>query len=326
MSSTESDTTDNTAETPRKGKGKGKEVIEKHEENLPPRNFPGTGPGFLVNGKFHCHCEGNPRANCLTVKTVSKNTYGKKCKYLSGPIDLATEFLIDPLDWKCPNNNHNNTSNNKCSFYLWDDDVAEAKEWHAKYGPPPPEPKTPVSNRKKMAVGRSPETPWTKAKAKGKRKAVEVSDGEEEPANDAPLEVSSSDGEEVQEIDNPFKVAKATEVSTPFNERLRNAGLPTPDTGRRPAEAGPAPKLDDAIMFNCVNEKKSDLATKVMNILRKENIMLKEGTELSIRHEIEMEMAVCDTRVRVGEETISKLKNRLDFFEGAFDEPVELSD
>jgi len=177
-----------------------------------------------------------------------------------------------------------------------------------------------------VSASKSPETPWTKAKAKGKRKAVEVSDGEEESANNGLLEVSASDGEEVQEIENPFKIAKATEVSTPFNERLRNAGLPTPDTGKRPAEAGPAPKLNDAIMFTCVNDKKSDLATKVIDILRRESIILREGTELSIRHEIEMEMALCDTRIRVGEETISKLKKRLDVFEGAFDEPVELSD
>jgi hypothetical protein len=315
MSSTESDTPDNTADVIKKDKGKGKETIESDEENLPVRNFPGSGPGFLRDGKFLCHCEGNPRAKCLTVRDVSKDNYGRKCEYslLHLIQQLNSDYVID---WKCPNFD--------CNFYLWDDDVAEAKAWHEKYGPPPPEPKTPASNRKKMALGKSPETPWTKSKPK--RKAVEVSDGEEEPANDAPVEVSSSDGEGVQEIDNPFKVAKATEVSTPFNERLRNAGLPTPDTDKRTTEAGPAPKLDDAIMFNCVNEKKSDLATKVIDILRKENIILKEGTELSIRHDIEMEMAICDTRVRVGEETISKLKKRLDVFEGAFDEPVELSD
>jgi len=79
MSSTESES-ESLPDTTKKDKGKGKETAENHEENLPVRTFPGSGPGFLVNGKFHCHCEGNPKAICLTVKTVSKDTHGRKCK------------------------------------------------------------------------------------------------------------------------------------------------------------------------------------------------------------------------------------------------------
>ena len=81
MSSTESGS-ESLPDTTKNDKGKGKETAENHEESLPVRNFPGSGLGFLVNGKFHCHCEGNPKAKCLTVRTVSKDTHGKKCKFV----------------------------------------------------------------------------------------------------------------------------------------------------------------------------------------------------------------------------------------------------
>ena len=57
-----------------KGKGKQKEIDE--EASLQTKSWLGR----LHDGKWFCECD--RKANCLTVKDVSKRTYGDKCTFI----------------------------------------------------------------------------------------------------------------------------------------------------------------------------------------------------------------------------------------------------
>jgi len=58
-----------------KGKGKEKEIEEETSDH--PRSWGGR----LHDGKWFCDCD--RKANCLTVKDVSKRTYGDRCMFIS---------------------------------------------------------------------------------------------------------------------------------------------------------------------------------------------------------------------------------------------------
>ncbi len=220
-----------------------------------------------------------------------------------------------------------------------------------KYGPPPLAPETPKSNEKSaedIALPKSLRTPWTIAKRKPV--SIEVSDEDENggPSN------RSSDGDELPEfedIDSPSrKMPKITRFSTPgktFGEGTKNAAasLPTPDTGnqlvgvatssrsRLPNRTSPPPQLEHAIILN--NERESNLTAAVIKLIRSEGIEMKESTEIQIRHEIDMELRLNETKERSYKGTISKLSARLDQLENMVrllggdvgaDDAVELSE
>jgi len=207
----------------------------------------------------------------------------------------------------------------------------------AENGPPPPEPKTPKSNEKGPEdPPKSRETPWTLSVSK-KRKAVsrEVSDDED----GGPSNIDREESPDVEVIESPSKkVAKVAEVSTPGETsrgNMQNAAgsLPTPDTGSRSQpsdETLPPRQLEHAIILN--DERKSDLASAILRLLRSEGVELNSSIEIMIRHEINTEMELNEVKMRGKEDTISDLKKRLDKMEnmvhhlGGMDDAVELSD
>lgn len=192
------------------------------------------------------------------------------------------------------------------------------------------------------------ETPWTLSKRKPVSREVSDEDENGGPSN------RNDDGDELQEfedIDTPSKkAAKVARFSTPgqtSRDGLKNAAesLPTPDTGeqavdpaknsslRRSNGTSPPPQLEHAIILN--NERRSDLTTAVIRLIRSENIELKESTEIQIRHEIDMELKLNQTKERSYKGTISKLSARLDQLENmvrllggdvGVDDTIELSD
>jgi hypothetical protein len=183
------------------------------------------------------------------------------------------------------------------------------------------------------------ENPWTLSK---KRKPVsrEVSDEDENggPSN-RKSDRDESPGFEV--IDSPCKkVAKAAEVSTPgqtARDTVQNAAdsLPTPDTsfkGRLLQETLPAPRLEDAI--NLDGERRSNLTSAVLRLLREEGIVLSSSIEIMIAHEIDTELEVNEAKVRGYEKTVLTLRKKLNEMDNVIqqlgvvgvDDPMELSD
>jgi len=58
-------------------KGKGKQTEMEEEPSLQTKSWP---LGTVRDGKWFCDC--GRKANCLTVKDVSKPTYGDKCRFI----------------------------------------------------------------------------------------------------------------------------------------------------------------------------------------------------------------------------------------------------
>jgi len=294
-------------------RGKGKEKEKESEA--------GPGParrwfGRFQDGKWFCDC--NMRAKCPTVKDKSSAHYGRQF-------------------WTCPRAIRDP---DKCPFFLFLEDEERAKEWLSKYGPPP-EPETPKANEKRPeGPPKSLETPWTLSK---KRKPVsrEASDEDENggPANRDP---DRDESPAFEVMDSPSKkVAKVTEVSTPgqaARDGVQNPAdaLPTPDTGstaRPPHRTCHPPRLEHAIHLS--SERKSNLTSAVLRLLRSEGVELTSSIEIMIRHEIGTEMEVNEAKVRGYEETISELKRELDKMENMVallggdvgaDDAVEFSD
>jgi hypothetical protein len=111
--------------------------------------------------------------------------------------------------------------------------------------------------------------------------------------------------------------------------------LPTPDTsfrGRPLQETLPAPRLEDAI--NLDGERRSNLTSAVLRLLREEGIVLSSSIEIMIAHEIDTELEVNETKVRGYEKTILNLRKRLDEMDNVIqhlgvvgvDDPMEVSD
>ncbi len=265
---------------------------------------------------------------------------------------------MDSLVWTCPKD-----KKNQCRFFVWVEHEAEAKEW-LKRSNPQSVPKTPTRKGLESDDPRTPamglsdlpkllDTPFTKAKRKPvSREALD------EHENKGPRNQNLDDSEGYMQdnaaMGSPSrKATKAARFSTPgqtFNEKLTacSVPLPTPDSGsrpvgermaseprlRQPVEISPTPaRLNSAMALR--GDRKADLTTTVLKLIRSDSVELKESTELQIRHEIDLELDLNAARMQRYEETISKLYKRLDALEttvghltagGAVNERVELSD
>jgi hypothetical protein len=113
---------------------------------------------------------------------------------------------------------------------------------------------------------------------------------------------------------------------------LRAAALPTPETiekgkGKSVDLPDPAPLQSPSRGAPTVAQERelipeqsldsSSLATKVIRLVREENVDLKESTELQIRHEIDVEMDMNAARMKRYEVTVSKLKKKVDELESS---------
>jgi hypothetical protein len=235
----------------------------------------------------------------------------------------------------------------QCGFFIWVDDEAEAKEWLEK-NPPSIAPETPINKGSKSGGPEPPkekETPWTKSKRKPISR--ELSDENE---NGSPSKLNDDDMQEVEETDTPSRKApKKTRFSTPgqsFIEKLKNDGvtIPTPESGdrhlgdastSRPRDvSSPIPiQLENAIFLN--DDRRSDLAARVLSLIRSEKVNFRDSTLARIRHEIEMEVDLNDAKLRRYNETITELSRKLDEKErqllewigdATINETIELSD
>lgn len=230
----------------------------------------------------------------------------------------------------------------RCNFFLWDEDENEAREWHAKYGPPPPAPKTPkpieeIPEEAPKDIG----NPWTKSKRKPTSR-----EGAEDDENGGPSNrgVGTTGLSDLEDIDTSRKAIKNTRFCTPGQtDRLRAAeqSLPTPDTGGRTLNAALQrsrgeslpPQLGDAITLD--SERTSSLSATVLKLIRSEKVDMKESTEVQIEHEIDTEVALYEQKLRSYEKTNKKLSKRLDEMENmvvllggdvAADDSVEFSE
>ena len=249
--------------------------------------------------------------------------------------------------WSCPKKPQDTT---QCPLFIWEEDETEAREWLAKHGPKDA-PETP-SKGNNSTVPKSPETPWTKAKRKPVSR--EVSD-ENENGNGGPSNRKVDDGDVFDAGDEgrespSRKAAKTNEFATPggqtFTERLKEVALSTTDSGGK----GKAIATEPAIPIQAENTSSPpirskdaltlsrggmDLASRVIKLLRDEKVVMKESTELLIRHEIDLDSDLNTAKIRRLEETVSKMSKRIDELEtlvsqltggDSLDEPIELSD
>lgn len=124
------------------------------------------------------------------------------------------------------------------------------------------------------------------------------------------------------------KAAKTNSLSTPGGRKSRRVALPpTPETldrGKRKAvEAAPVEEANTSPTTRPpkdspttrTGQQVSDLTTRVMNLLREENLDLKGSTELLIRHEIDEELDLNATKVKSRERTISRMAEKIDELE-----------
>jgi hypothetical protein len=232
----------------------------------------------------------------------------------------------------------------QCKFFLWEEDEQEAREWHEKYGPPPPTPETPKPIEETTEeVPKSLGNPWTKSISKRKPTARDVPD---EDQNGGPSNRGAETAEPLgfEDIDMSRKAIKNTRFCTPGQtDRLKTAeeSLPTPDTGGRTLRSGLRmprgeslpPQLGDAITLQ--NEETSSLSATVLKLIRAEKVGMNESTEIQIEHEIDTEVALYEQKLRGYEKTNQKLSKRLDEMENmvvllggdvAADDSVEFSE
>lgn len=183
-----------------------------------------------------------------------------------------------------------------------------------------------------------------------KRKSVSRHASNEEnglPSGIPFYDLTGSDGEDEPSSSPSKKARKANRLSRPgqtFNDQMSTTGgLPTPDTGKQNDNGGairlpihsmspsPTPRLHPAIKrepatrlepaarldpaINLHRERRSNLASEVIRLLRSEEVELKESTELMIRHEIELETDLHDAKVNRYEASISRMSDRLDELE-----------
>lgn len=128
----------------------------------------------------------------------------------------------------------------------------------------------------------------------------------------------------------PGKAAKSSILATPtqlFAEKLRiEASLPSaaslaplPDTnnGEPTGEELEASPLLDRVKrkVNSGFEADSNLTSTVLDLIRSDNIELKFSTEIQIRHEIDLVVDVGKAKIERYEETISKLRERVEELE-----------
>jgi hypothetical protein len=297
--------------------------------------------GSWRNGEFWCDCE--PRRRATRLETKSGPNIGRLCIH---PCIFAIIYkLTRELVWRCPKRKDDHT---QCPFFIWVDQEAEAKEWFANNGPQEA-PETP-SNKDNPPGSKSLECPWMGTKRKPASTEVSVKNENGGPSNPKVDNREVFDGGD-EGMESPSrKAVKTKQFSTPsgktLNERLREAALPTPDSGdkgkAKAVELGPiqaenksptpgrskdAPYPDRGGM--------TDLTTNVLKLLRDEKFNLKESTELQIRHEIDLELDLNVAKVKRYKDTVSKLTKRLGVLEAmllrltgdaSLDKPIELSD
>lgn len=228
---------------------------------------------------------------------------------------------------------------------MWVEDEEKAKKWLMKYGPQEA-PSTP----RRLERGNE-ETPWTKSKRKGG--SGEASD-EDENGNAGLSERRVDDGfvfiDADEEDDSPSRRAtKRTRIETlggkPFVEKLREVALPpTPQTLEK--GKGKERAIEIALIehnhtstpgtskdpLNFEEAGNGDLTTKILNLLRKDKVQLKESTVERIRLEIDLELRSNAAKVSIYEGAVSRLSKRLDGLESnatnwtRVDDPIELSD
>ena len=250
---------------------------------------------------------------------------------------------------------------------MWVEDEEEAKEWLATFSSESREgPVTPTSRRRGV-VGNE-ETPWTMAK----RKAVsrQVSDQSENGSGSGeagPSEEKEAEKEK-KKLDDGFvfvdaddegdespsrraaKRARVDGIGNAFAERLREVVVlpPTPPTlekgkGKEKEKAAdvvpiplnygpPIPGTSRNPLHLGELENNGDLTARVLQLLRKEKIQLKESTVEKLRLEIDLELRSNAAREQIYEEAVARLSKRLDGLENiasnwmGMDDPIELSD
>ena len=217
-----------------------------------------------------------------------------------------------------------------CSFWIWVDDEVEAKEWLTKHE----RVETPETPPKVVLPPRLPETPWTKARRK---LSWREASGEDENGGSSKRKgdgdrVQVLGGDEGSEYSPSRKVPKFSELTTPgchpFMDKLKEAAPPlTPDTldpkkGKSIEEASiqqantlrrPSPLTDNS--KDCTIRGIPNLASRVLRLIREDNLELKGSTELLIRHEIEVELGLNVTKVASCERTILRMAERINKLE-----------
>jgi hypothetical protein len=167
----------------------------------------------------------------------------------------------------------------------------------------------------------SPETPFTKAK----RKAVSQ-DLQPTIVLDDPFTYSSRPSDDTR------KAARTSTLSTPgqhFIQKLKSHAVSLPTPGSREGISAstntvPQPQLwqgisptpglpSEKISFD--TEGDSDLTMSVLELIRSDNLELKVSTEMLLRHEIGLKLAVSEVKLRRSNETISELRKRIDELE-----------
>lgn len=217
----------------------------------------------------------------------------------------------------------------QCSFFVWDEDSEEAREWLMIYGPsePPETPSRPTD------WPRVDNTPLTLARWDPFSRNVL-----DESENGGPSKRKFGDRGAADEADEGArsslrKVVKTEEASTswgqPFIERLREAAALPPTPGTLDKEKGRAVEVSQAhegyvsravnpSMALATQRETPDLTNRILTLLREENHELRESTELLVRHEIDLEVHLNATRVRNYEKTILQMAERIDKLENEF--------
>jgi hypothetical protein len=195
--------------------------------------------------------------------------------------------------------------------------------------------------RDQDASPQSIETPFTKAKRKAAPRDITHNEVKDDTnprnldANEGPLQPLSALGDPFayspQSLDRTGKAARTSAITTPgqqFAERLKDCIIssptpksrdhlpPTETIGFQPQqrETSPTPgRFNDRASLHL--ERESDLATKVLDLIRADNPGLKGSTELQIRHEIGLALDMGETKLRRHDAEISDLRKRVDELE-----------
>lgn len=185
------------------------------------------------------------------------------------------------------------------------------------------------------------ETPFTKAKRKAVPRDI-TNDQINDDYNDLNLYANEGSHQHLTALDDPFtspnqhleRTGKAPRTSTSttpgqhFAERLKNYTISSPTPKSRDhkspsetmasepqqRETSPTPaRFNDSGILN--PEEESDLAAKVLDLVRADFPNLKASTELEIRHEIGLALDMGETKLRRYEVTIRELMKRVDELE-----------
>jgi hypothetical protein len=212
-----------------------------------------------------------------------------------------------------------------------------------------PGPSTVSGLRDKQSLLQVPETPFTTLKRK--RVLIDITTHDDSDDDfDGRLDVNVGPRQATMAMDDPFAnprhhsehtrtAARTFTLSTPGQHSTewlesRTVPLPTPDSGdRMPARNGKAaqPRLLQPLEMsptpgrfnkrtNPEPEGESDLTTTVLKLIHRDNLKLKDSTEVDLIYEIGMQLDVREAKLRRQEETIGKLRKKLKEMEKAVEE------